>query len=53
MPAVLPSRTRLSVSWKKQPGLLKQMLSEPQLSEFINEQPAVGEVEYNFKHALT
>jgi predicted ATPase len=32
---------------------LEQMLSRLQLSEFINEQPAVGEVEYTFKHALT
>src|SRR5262249_47105705 len=32
---------------------LEQMLSHLQLSEFINEQPAVGEVEYSFKHALT
>ena len=32
---------------------LEQMLSQLQLREFINEQPAVGEVNYNFKHALT
>jgi class 3 adenylate cyclase/tetratricopeptide (TPR) repeat protein len=32
---------------------LEQMLSQLQLGEFINEQPAVGEVEYTFKHALT
>jgi tetratricopeptide (TPR) repeat protein len=32
---------------------LQQMLSQLQLSEFINEQPAVGEVEFSFKHALT
>ena len=32
---------------------LEQMLSHLQLSEFINEQPAVGDVEYSFKHALT
>jgi len=32
---------------------LEQMLSHLQLSEFISEQPAVGEVEYGFKHALT
>jgi tetratricopeptide (TPR) repeat protein len=32
---------------------LEQMLSHLQLSEFINEQPAVGEIEYSFKHALT
>jgi tetratricopeptide (TPR) repeat protein len=29
------------------------MLSELQLAEFIYEQPAAGEVEYTFKHALT
>ena len=32
---------------------LEQMLSQLQLGEFINEQPAVSEVEYAFKHALT
>src|SRR5262249_54188111 len=32
---------------------LEQMLSHLQLGEFIYEQPAVGEVEYSFKHALT
>src|SRR5262249_9754378 len=32
---------------------LEQMLSRLQFGEFINEQPAVGEVEYTFKHALT
>jgi tetratricopeptide (TPR) repeat protein len=32
---------------------LEQMLSHLQLSEFINEELAVGEVEYSFKHALT
>ena len=29
------------------------MLSELQLAEFIYEQPAVGDLEYTFKHALT
>ena len=29
------------------------MLSELQLGEFIYEQPAVGDIEYIFKHALT
>ena len=29
------------------------MLSELQLGEFIYEQPAVGDIEYTFKHALT
>src|SRR5207302_11344395 len=32
---------------------LEQMLSQLQFGEFIYEQPAVGEVEYAFKHALT
>jgi class 3 adenylate cyclase/tetratricopeptide (TPR) repeat protein len=32
---------------------LDVMLTQFQLGEFINEQPAVGDVEYSFKHALT
>ena len=32
---------------------LNRMLGELQLAEFIYEQPAAGEVEYTFKHALT
>jgi adenylate cyclase len=32
---------------------LDRMLNELQLAEFIYEQPAVGDVEYTFKHALT
>src|ERR1700746_3787402 len=32
---------------------LGQMLARLQLGEFIYEQPAVGDVEYSFKHALT
>jgi class 3 adenylate cyclase/tetratricopeptide (TPR) repeat protein len=32
---------------------LERMLSELQLAEFIYEQPAVSDVEYIFKHALT
>ena len=32
---------------------LEQMLNHLQLGEFIYEQPAVGETEYTFKHALT
>ncbi len=35
------------------PEELERMLSSLQLGEFIYEQPAVGEVEYTFKHALT
>ena len=32
---------------------LERMLAKLQLGEFIHEQPAVREVEYSFKHALT
>jgi class 3 adenylate cyclase len=32
---------------------LEQMLSELQLGEFIYEQPATADIEYQFKHALT
>ena len=32
---------------------LESMLSELQLGEFIYEQPAAGDLEYTFKHALT
>jgi len=32
---------------------LEGILAQLQVGEFINEQPAVGEVEYSFKHALT
>ena len=32
---------------------LNRMLSELQLAEFIYEQPAAGDLEYTFKHALT
>jgi predicted ATPase len=32
---------------------LQWMLSELQLGEFIYEQPAIGDIEYIFKHALT
>jgi class 3 adenylate cyclase/tetratricopeptide (TPR) repeat protein len=32
---------------------LTRMLSNLQLGEFIYEQPAIGDVEYSFKHALT
>src|SRR5262249_45907914 len=34
-------------------GALDRMLSHLQLGEFIYEQPAVGDTEYIFKHALT
>ena len=32
---------------------LSRMLNDLQLAEFIYEQPAVGDIEYSFKHALT
>ncbi len=32
---------------------LNQILNDLQLGEFIYEQPAVGDLEYTFKHALT
>jgi len=32
---------------------LERMLSELQLGEFIYEQPAIPDIEYQFKHALT
>jgi class 3 adenylate cyclase/predicted ATPase len=32
---------------------LNRLLNDLQLGEFIYEQPAVGEIEYSFKHALT
>jgi tetratricopeptide (TPR) repeat protein len=37
----------------KSPDHLNGMLNDLQLSEFIYEQPAVGDIEYTFKHALT
>ncbi|HSR58596.1 MAG TPA: AAA family ATPase, partial [Candidatus Binataceae bacterium] len=38
---------------KKPDDELNQMLNALQLAEFIYEQPAAGDVEYTFKHALT
>jgi class 3 adenylate cyclase/tetratricopeptide (TPR) repeat protein len=37
----------------KSDDVLNRLLSELQLGEFIYEQPAVGDTEYIFKHALT
>ena len=37
----------------KSSNKLEQVLSHLQLSEFSNEQPAVNDIEYSFKHALT
>ena len=38
---------------EKSPEELDRMLNDLQLGEFIYEQPAVGDTEYVFKHALT
>ena len=38
---------------KKPDDELNRMLGDLQLAEFIYEQPAVGDTEYTFKHALT
>jgi len=38
---------------KKTDEEIERMLSGLQLAEFLYEQPAVGDVEYTFKHALT
>src|SRR5271167_2271659 len=38
---------------KKPDDEIDSMLNNLQLAEFIYEQPAVGDVEYTFKHALT
>jgi class 3 adenylate cyclase len=54
--AVLGREFSLTVAQRvtlKPSDVLEVMLSQLQLGEFINEQPAVGEVEYSFKHALT
>src|SRR3984893_10828734 len=32
---------------------LEQMLAQLQMAEFIYDQPATGDIEYSFKHALT
>jgi tetratricopeptide (TPR) repeat protein len=37
----------------KSPDQLNGMLNDLQVAEFIYEQPAVGDIEYTFKHALT
>jgi class 3 adenylate cyclase/tetratricopeptide (TPR) repeat protein len=38
---------------KKHEDELTRMLNDLQLAEFVYEQPAAGDVEYKFKHALT
>jgi class 3 adenylate cyclase/tetratricopeptide (TPR) repeat protein len=55
-PLVAPApQGRLSLSVSAGGGLseLDQMLGRLQSSEFIYEQPAAGDAEYRFKHALT
>ena len=47
------ARTWLREEADLEPSDLDSMLSELQLGEFIYEQPAVGDIEYTFKHALT
>jgi predicted ATPase/class 3 adenylate cyclase len=54
--AVIGTEFKLGLVCKvaAKPGAeLEPMLSELQLGEFIYEQPAVGDIEYIFKHALT
>jgi class 3 adenylate cyclase/tetratricopeptide (TPR) repeat protein len=54
--AVIGSEFRLAIARdviKRPDDELSQMLNVLQLAEFIYEQPAAGEVEYTFRHALT
>jgi class 3 adenylate cyclase/tetratricopeptide (TPR) repeat protein len=54
--AVIGTEFKLSIAWAlsgKSEEELNRMLSDLQLAEFIYEQPAKGDVEYTFKHALT
>src|SRR5262249_12610021 len=54
--AVIGSEFKLSVARSvsgKSDDDLNRMLNELQLAEFVYEQPAMGDVEYTFKHALT
>ena len=39
--------------FKKSDDEISRMLNDLQLAEFIYEQPAVGDIDYTFKHALT
>ena len=43
----------LKATTEKKHSELEQMLSDLQLAEFIYEQPATGDIEFTFKHALT
>jgi class 3 adenylate cyclase/tetratricopeptide (TPR) repeat protein len=45
--------SQLKAAAAKSDSELERMLSDLQLAEFIYEQPAAGDVEYTFKHALT
>jgi class 3 adenylate cyclase/predicted ATPase len=47
-----PLRLVQRVAWKSA-AELERMLSQLQAGEFIYEQPAIGDTEYIFKHALT
>ena len=48
-----PLRLIANVVAEKSEEELARMLADLQLGEFIYEQPAVGDIEYTFKHALT
>lgn len=43
----------LEATTEKNESELQRMLSDLQLAEFIYEQPATGDIEFTFKHALT
>jgi len=47
------SSARIRKGTRKPDDELNRILSDLQLAEFIYEQPAVGDIEYTFKHALT
>ena len=54
--AVIGNEFQLSLArevTRKTSDELNSVLAELQLAEFIYEQPAVGDIEYTFKHALT
>jgi class 3 adenylate cyclase/predicted ATPase len=54
--AVIGSQFKLSVACSvggKSDSDLNRMLNDLQIAEFVYEQPATGDVEYTFKHALT
>jgi class 3 adenylate cyclase/predicted ATPase len=47
------SLSHLKASVEESDAAIERMLNDLQVGEFIYEQPASGEVEYTFKHALT